>query len=268
MLTQLAQYLLLGALTGVLAGLFGVGGGIIMVPALIVLFTAQGVSPDVLTHVAIGSSLATISFTSLSSVRAHHRRSAVRWPLVLRLAPGVCAGVWSGAAIAHHLSGASLQKGFGVFLVLIATQMLLQKTPRKPEAMAERLPSLPLMGAAGIVIGLLSAFFGIGGGSLTVPFLTWRGVRMQQAVATAAAVGFPIAVAGACGFVWQGWENPALPKGSTGFVYWPAVIGIAATSVFFAGTGAKWAHVLDAQKLKQYFALFLFAIGVWFLLRR
>jgi uncharacterized membrane protein YfcA len=267
MLTQLALYLLLGALTGVLAGLFGVGGGVIIVPSLIVMFTAQGVPPDVLTHLAIGSSLATISFTSLSSVRAHHRRGAVRWPFVLRLAPGVCVGVWSGAAIAHHLSGASLQKGFAIFLVLIATQMLLQKMPRESANVAERLPSLPLTGCAGMVIGLLSAFFGIGGGSLTVPFLSWRGLRMQQAVASAAAVGFPIAVAGACGFVWQGWGIPALPMGSTGFIYWPAVVGIAVASVPLAGTGARLAHAFPAAQLKRVFALFLIVIGVYFLLR-
>jgi len=267
MLTDLILYLLIGSFTGVLAGLFGVGGGTIIVPALILTLTAQGVSTIVLTHIAIGTSLAAISVTSISSIQAHHQRNAVLWPVARQLVPGVCVGVWAGAAIASHLSGAVLQKSFGVFLVLIAMQMGLNLQPRL-QAETAVLPKLGLLWITGTVIGLLSAVFGIGGGSLTVPFLSWHGVRMQNAVATAAAAGFPIAVVGACAYIWHGWGNALLPAASSGFVYWPAFAGIAVTSIGFAKLGAQMAHMLDAQKLKRLFALFLFALGIYFLIRR
>ena len=264
MLTELIIYLFIGAVTGVLAGLFGIGGGTIIVPALILTLTLQGVSPDVSTHIAIGTSLAAISMTSLSSVYSHHLRGAVRWPLVVQLVPGVCIGVWLGAALASQLSGVVLQKCFGVFLVAIALQLFFALQPHRQ---AEQ--SLPWFGmwGSGAVIGFLSALFGIGGGSLSVPFLRWRGVVMQSAVATASAVGFPLAVAGAFSYAWQGWANHLLPPECTGFVYWPAFAGIAVTSIGFAKIGVQLAHALDAQKLQRIFALFSLCIGVYFLIR-
>jgi len=268
MLTDLILYLLIGSFTGVLAGLFGVGGGTIIVPAMILTLTAQGVSAVVLTHIAIGTSLAAISVTSISSVHAHHQRQAVLWPTAWQLVPGVCVGVWTGATIASHLSGTVLQKSFGVFLVVIAVQMGLNLQPRSHAGESAVMPKRPVLWITGGIIGLLSAVFGIGGGSLTVPFLSWHGVRMQNAVATAAAVGFPIALVGAAAFVWHGWGNTLLPAASSGFVYWPAFAGIAVTSIGFAKLGAQMAHMLDAQKLKRLFALFLFALGIYFLIRR
>lgn len=266
MLTYLIIYLLIGSFTGVLAGLFGVGGGTIIVPALIFTLTMQGVATDVSTHIAIGTSLAAISVTSLSSIYAHHQRGAVLWPVVWQLVPGVCVGVWFGAAIASHLSANVLQNCFGVFLILIALQMEfnVQFGSAREQQM---LPGRTALLGTGSVIGLLSAIFGIGGGSLTVPFLSWCNVKMQNAVATASAVGFPLALVGACAYIWHGWANAFLPEGCTGFVYWPAFAGIAVTSIGFAKLGAQMAHILEAGKLKRIFAVFLFAIGVYFLIR-
>lgn len=258
-------YVLVGAVTGILAGLFGVGGGTVIVPALILTLAWQGVSPEVSTHMAIGTSLAAISITSLSSIYAHQQRAAVNWRHVLQLTPGVCLGVWCGAILASKLSGVTLQTCFGIFLLVISAQMFFSLQPA--ERTSPELPPLPVMFGAGMVIGSLSALFGIGGGSLTVPFLSWRGVVMQRAVATAAAVGFPLALTGALSFAWQGWGNDLLPASSTGFIYWPAFAGIAVASIGFAKIGAQLAHALEAQKLRRIFAVFLFIIGVCFLIQ-
>lgn len=265
MLALLLLYLLIGACSGVLAGLFGVGGGTVIVPALILTLAWQGVSPEVATHIAIGTSLAAISVTSLSSIHAHQQRGAVDWPTVARLAPGLCIGVWLGALLASVLSGSLLQLCFGVFLVAISLQLFFNLQPASGSP--RTLPAWPGLVGAGSLIGALSALFGIGGGSLTVPFLHVYGVAMQRAVATAAAAGFPIAVVGALSYAWNGWGHPALPADSSGFIYWPAFAGIAVASIGFARLGAQWAHALEAQRLRRIFALFLLAIGIWFLIR-
>lgn len=255
-------YLVLGAFAGVLAGLFGVGGGMIIVPVLVYSFALQGFAPDVLTHMAVGTSLATIAFTSLSSVRAHHKLGSVRWALFVWLALGIIGGCVLGALTAASLSGPILQKIIGVFAICIAIQMTFELKPRA--ALSE--PGKPTLTIAGGVIGWASSIFGIGGGSLTVPFLVWRSVPMQQAVATSAACGMPIAVAGALSFMATGWGTAVLPDWSLGYVYLPAMIGIAATSVFFAGFGARLAHRLSQRMLKRLFALLLVTVGINFLL--
>lgn len=255
-------YLVLGGCAGVLAGLFGVGGGMIIVPVLVYSFALQGFAPDVLTHMAVGTSLATIAFTSISSVRAHHKLGAVRWPLFVWLTLGIIGGCVLGALSAAALSGPVLQKVIGVFAICVAIQMAFDLRPRA--ALAE--PGRPTLGVAGVVIGWASSIFGIGGGSLTVPFLVWRSVPMQQAVATSAACGMPIAVAGALSFIATGWGATPLPDWSLGYVYLPAMVGIAATSVFFAGFGARLAHRLSQRLLKRLFALLLVLVGINFLL--
>jgi len=251
-----------GAFAGVLAGLFGVGGGLVIVPVLALLFAQAGIAPEVLMHLAIGTSLATIVFTSISSVRAHHRRGAVRWDVVWQLTPGIVLGAWLGAALAERLSGDWLRYVFGVFELLVALQMglNLRASPHRT------LPGRPGMGAVGGVIGGVSAIVGIGGGTMTVPFLQWCNVPMRQAVATAAACGLPIAVAGALGFIISGWHNQQLPPLSSGYLYWPAFAGIVAASVLFAPLGARLAHTLPAAQLKRFFALFLALLGVRMLL--
>ena len=256
-------YLLVGMVTGVLAGLFGVGGGTIIVPVLVIMFGWQHVPAAYAMHLALGSSLAVISFTAISSVRAHHERGAVDWRIFLQLTPAVCVGVAVGAVVASHLSGATLKAGFAIFLLAIALQMAFNLQPAVHRASVTPWRCT----LVGVVIGFLSALFGIGGGSLSVPFLSWHGVRMQRAVATAAAVGLPLAIVGAATYGWRGWDQANLPAWHTGFLYWPAILGIAASSIIAARLGARLAHELDPLILKRAFALFLFAIGVWFLIR-
>jgi len=255
-------YLALGACAGVLAGLFGVGGGIIIVPVLVFSFTLQGFDSEVLTHLAVGTSLATIVFTSIQSVRAHHRMGAVRWPVFAWMTVGILIGAGFGALTASYIAGPNLQKIIGVFAILVAIQMALDLKPKASRGV----PGKPGLTAAGVVIGWASAIFGIGGGSLTVPFLTWRSLTMQQAVATSSACGFPIAVASAISFIILGWHDPLLPPHSLGFVYLPALIGIAVTSMFFARFGARLAHKLSPRVLKRLFALLLVVVGTSFLI--
>jgi uncharacterized membrane protein YfcA len=259
---ELLLYLLLGAAAGVLAGLFGVGGGLIIVPVLVLSFAAQGVAPEVLTHLAGGTSLATIIFTSINSVLEHQRKGAVRWPVFAWMALGILFGAALGSATAALIQGPMLQKIIGVFAIVIALQMTLELKPKASSVVPGKLG----LTAAGGVIGWASAIFGIGGGSLSVPFLTWRSVPIQQAVATSAACGLPIAAAGALSFMLLGWDNPQLPGWSLGFVYLPALAGIATTSMLFARFGARLAHRLPPRVLKRLFALLLFSVGLNFLI--
>ncbi|MCV4275679.1 sulfite exporter TauE/SafE family protein [Pseudomonas capsici] len=259
---EFVLYLALGACAGVLAGLFGVGGGIIIVPVLVLSFGLQGFDASVLTHLAVGTSLATIVFTSINSVRAHHSLGAVRWPIFAWLTVGILFGAGLGSLTASYIAGPYLQKIIGVFALLVALQMALDLRPRASRGV----PGKPGLTAAGVLIGWASAIFGIGGGSLTVPFLTWRSLSMQQAVATSAACGFPIAVASAISFMILGWHDPLLPPHSLGFVYLPALLGIAVTSMFFARFGARLAHKLSPRLLKRLFATLLLCVGISFLI--
>lgn len=258
-----ALYLAMGAAAGVVAGLFGVGGGIVIVPALVFSFTALGFPPEILTQLALGSSLAAMVFTSLSSVRAHHRLGNVRWPVFWGLAPGVVLGCWLGVNTAGRLSGGVLQLAFGLFALAVAVQMGLNAKP-KP---TRELPGRAGLGAVGAGIGYVSALFGIGGGTLSVPYLSWCNVRMQQAVATSAACGLPIALVGLFANVQVGWDRPQLPAWSTGFVYWPAVLGILLASAPCARYGARLAQRLPADRLRQLFAAFLLLVGLAFIHR-
>jgi hypothetical protein len=255
-------YLLVGMAAGILAGLFGVGGGTIIVPALLLCFQWQAVPVELQTHLAIGTSLGSIVITSISSTLTHHRAGAVRWPVALWLTPGIAAGVWCGAFVAARLGGLQLQRLFGIFTWLIAIQMWFGWQPKAHTAV----PGKGGLTLAGLVIGGVSALFGIGGGSLTVPFLCWCRVRMQEAVATAAACGFPIALVGALGYVYQGLIHQSaghspLPPYAIGYVYLPALMGIGLTSLPCARLGARMAHRWPAATLKRVFACFLVLIG-------
>lgn len=251
-------YLLAGAAAGVLAGLLGVGGGIVIVPALVFAFHAQGFPEALLVHMAVGTSLATIVLTSISSVRAHHRRGAVLWPLFWRLTPSIVVGSLLGAVIADWLPADVLRSVFAVFVLVIAAQMGFGAKPSPHRD----LPGRVGMGMAGTVIGSISAIVGIGGGSLTVPFLVWCNVAMRNAVAVSAACGLPIAVAGSLGFLATGLNEVGLPAWSSGYLYWPAGAGIAVTSVLFAPLGAHLAHRIPADRLKRFFAIFLALVGL------
>lgn len=240
----------LGAVTGVLAGLFGIGGGAVMVPVLTVLFAAQGFAPEYVVHLALGTSMATIIPTSISSLRTHHQHGAVLWPAVRGLAPGIVFGTFGATFIATLLSPQPLAIIFCVFMLYVAVQMILNRKPSP----SRQLPGLMPMAGVGSVIGGISALVAIGGGTLTVPFLTWCNVRIQAAIGTSAAVGLPIALSGTVGYVLNGWGLVGLPTQSLGFVYWPAVLMMAATSLLTAPMGARLAHRLPVSVLKKLFA--------------
>jgi len=262
LLQTILIYLALGACAGLLAGLLGIGGGLIIVPTLIWSFHLQGMTEAIVMHLAIGTSHATIVITSLSSIRAHHRRSAVLWPVFRSLTPGIVVGALLGVAIAGALPGNVLQVMFGVFVLLVAAQLSFGVAPPSHRG----LPGTPGMLAAGGVIGTVSAIVGIGGGSLTVPFLTWCNTSIRKAVATSAACGLPIAISSAIGFVIAGWNVPGLPAWSGGYVYGPALLGVAIASMLSAPFGAKLAHTLPIIILRRIFAGFLTIVGVIMLL--
>ncbi len=254
-------FLAVGAFAGLLAGLFGIGGGMVIVPVLIFSFAAQGVSEAVMTHMAVATSLATIVFTSVSSVLEHHRKGAVDWSLVAKMAVGIVIGTAIGVSLITSVPGPVLQNIIGVFALLLSAKMFFGL---EPGGHGKRPGSAGLITAGG-VIGFGSSWFGIGGGTFTVPYLTWMKIPMRQAVATSAACGLPIALTGAVSNVFAGWGQPELPAWSTGFLYWPAIIGIVITSVPFARVGARLAHRLDQTKLKKAFALLLLVVGCKFL---
>ncbi|WP_324779667.1 sulfite exporter TauE/SafE family protein [Thiobacillus sedimenti] len=248
----------LGLVVGFLAGLLGVGGGLIIVPALIFLLHGQGLAAGMEPQLALGTSLASILFTSLSSVRAHHRHGAVEWPVVRRIASGIVVGTLAGAMLATQMPATVLKVFFVVFLFYAATQMWLDFKPTPHRA----LPGRAGTAVAGGLIGAVSSWVGIGGGTLSVPFMLWHNVPLHRAIATSAAIGFPIAVAGAAGYVLGGWHAPGLPSGSLGFVYLPALAGIVVGSVLTAPLGARTAHRLPVRRLKRVFALLLFALAL------
>lgn len=248
-------YLALGAFAGVLAGLLGVGGGIVIVPMLSLAFAMQRLPGDYSLHLAIGTSLATIMFTSMSSLRAHHARGAVAWPVVRRITLGILAGTLLGSWVAAQLSTRFLKGFFVAFLYYVGMQMILDIRPHP----SRQLPGAGGMFGVGSLIGGVSSLVGIGGGSLSVPFMIWCNVSMHSAIGTSAAIGLPIAVAGAAGYVANGLGLSSLPPHSLGFVYLPALAGVATASIFTAPLGAKLAHCLPVPRLKKMFALLLVA---------
>lgn len=244
-------YTALGVFTGFFAGMLGIGGGLVMVPTLTLMFAAQAAFPagEVL-HLALGTSMATILFTALASLRAHHRHGAVLWPVVAQITPGILLGTLLGTLFAASVPARPLALFFTGFVCLIALQMILDVKP-KP---SRELPGTGGVLAVGTGIGAISALVAIGGGSLTVPFLTWCNVRVQNAIGTSAAVGFPIALGGSLGYIVNGWEQPGLPAWSLGYIYLPAFIWLVPASMLSAPLGARLAHRLPVRTLKRLFA--------------
>lgn len=255
--------LALGAFTGFAAGLLGVGGGMMTVPFITMLLSARHFPEAMIVHVAIATSLGIILFTSISSVRAHHRHGAVLWPVVGRMAPGILLGSWIGPWIGSKIPSPALALSFAAFVGFSATQMLIDRKP-KP---TRELPKAPGMLGAGVIIGTLSGLVGAGGGFITVPFLVWCNTRMQNAVATSAALGFPIAFASTLSNIWFGSQQPDLPPGMLGYLYLPALLSVVAASVITAPLGAKAAHALPVKSLKRVFALMLYGLAGYMLLR-
>lgn len=253
---------LLGLATGFLAGLLGIGGGMLMVPFITIIMSHRGVAPDLAVKMAIATSMATIIFTSLSSVQAHHKRGAVRWDIVKRLAPGIVVGSILGSlGVFALLKGSYLAIFFALFVSFSATQMFLDKKPKPTRQM----PGTTGQFAVGGFIGFLSGLVGAGGGFISVPFMAWCNVAMHSAVATSAALGFPIAVANVLGYIISGQHVQNLPANAFGYIWLPALLVIAVCSFLTAPLGAKAAHSLPVGKLKRVFASLLYALAAYML---
>ena len=250
-----AAYLALGAVVGFFAGLLGIGGGIVIVSTLALMLPARGVPAEYVMHLAIGTSLAAIVLGSAASFRAHHRHGAVDWTVVRAMIPGLLAGVLIGSILSRFTSNGFLKAFFIGFTLFVILQMVSGAAPAPSPSRS--LPGRGALAAVAFVIGVCSSLFGGGAAALGVPFLTWRGVTTHRAIGTVAALGFPLALAGTVGYAIAGWGLAGLPSGSVGFVYVPAFVGIAATSMLLAPLGAKLAHRLRGPTLRRIFAAFL-----------
>jgi uncharacterized membrane protein YfcA len=248
----------LGVFTGFFAGLFGIGGGGIMVPVLTILFVQQQFPAEHIVHMALATSMAAIVPTALASLRAHHQHNAVLWPVVLKITPGILLGTFAGTFLASYLSVKPLAIFFSCFMAVVAVKMVSDHTPRPFRQLPGTLP----LNLTGTGIGAISALVAIGGGTLTVPFLVWCNIALPVAIGTSAGVGLPIALAGAAGYWWNGVGVAGLPANTFGYIYWPAVLVIASMSFLTARLGAKLAHRLPIALLKKAFALLLTGLSV------
>ena len=252
------QLLAIGSCTGFLAGLLGVGGGMLMMPFVTLILGQHGVAPGLAVKMAIATSMATILFTSLTSLRAHHQRGAVRWDIVRRMAPGiVIGGLLAGAGVFALVKGSALALCFSLFVGFSATQMLLDRKP----APARQMPGAVGAAAVGAGIGFVSGLVGAGGAFLATPFMTWCNVSVHRAVATSAALGFPIALASTLGYVIGGWRLDSGVPGALGYLVLPVLAVISAASVAMAPLGARTAHALNIRQLRRVFALLLYALA-------
>jgi uncharacterized membrane protein YfcA len=254
---------ILGLATGFLAGLLGIGGGMLMVPFITIILTSKGYPSEYTVKMAVATSLATICFTSLSSVRAHHRRGAVLWPVARMLAPGILVGSLAGAQLAVALPGRVVSVLFAIFVAFSATQMFLDRKPKPSRTLPGRWGTFGVGG----VIGMLSALVGAGGAFISVPFMTWCNVKIHEAVGTASALGFPIALAGTLGYILAGHDMPPMPPGSIGYLYLPGLVVISLASMTTAPLGARTAHRMDIRPLKKAFAAVLYLLAAYFLFR-
>ena len=257
MLSIFLVYMFFGAIAGVLAGLLGVGGGLVIVPIITYTLPLQGIDTPYNHLIALGTSLASIAFTSVSSFMSHHKNGAVRWEIVKSITPGILVGTFVGGYVASLIPVIFLKGFFVCFLYYVAVQMILNI---KPSA-GRQVPGFAGNSAAGLGIGMVSSFVGIGGGTLSVPYMAWCNVPIHKSIGTSAAIGFPIAIAGALSYIVSGLKVEGLPEFSAGFIFLPALAGIAMASVLTAPLGAKLAHALPVNKLKKCFAFLLFAMG-------
>jgi uncharacterized membrane protein YfcA len=251
-------YLAIGAAVGFLAGLLGIGGGAVMVPLLVFVFTAQGLPGEQILHIALGTAMATIMFTSIASMRAHHAHGAVDWKIARALAPGILAGSFSAALLAGFIPTRPLALIFTVLVFYAATQILFDLRPKS----TRDLPGAAGLFGAGAVIGAVSSLMAAGGAFLCIPFLAWCSVPLRRAIGTSTAVGLPIAVAGAAGYILQGLFAEGLPQWTLGYVYLPALVLVAAASMLAAPWGARVAHRLPVKRLRVAVALLLYAVAL------
>ena len=256
-MTWIAAYAATGAVVGLLAGLLGIGGGMTLVPILAAMFGAQQLAPDFTVHLALGTGMASVMFTSSASVREHHRHKAVDWRIVRAMAPGTIIGTLASTLASGWIPQRALALAFAVIVFAGATQILLGRKPAAGRVLPGALGLLATGIAIGIVCGLVSA----GGAFLTVPFMLFCGVSMHVAIGTGAAIGVPIAVIGTIGYILSGLRVDALPDWSLGFVYLPALAALVAASVLTAPYGARAAHRLPVQTLKRVFACLLYLLA-------
>jgi len=255
-------YCLTGAFAGFAAGLLGIGGGLIIVPVLFFIFSSQNLDQQHLMHMALATSLATIIITSISSTLAHHKKKAVLWPVVLLLAPGIVLGSWLGASFAAQLDTSTLKPIFGFFEIFVAFLMFSQYQSKQHQLTIKSLNGF----IGGNIIGGISAIVGIGGGTLTVPFLHWHKINIKNAVATSAACGLPIALFSTASYIYNGWDIPSTRQYMFGFVQLDAFLLIAISSFLLAPFGAKYAHQISDIALKKTFSVFLLLLGLKMLL--
>jgi len=260
LLSDIALLMLCGSISGFLAGLLGIGGGMILVPFMILVFNHLGFSQDVIVHMAIATGMATILFTTSSAIWAHHKHSSIDWKLVAALSPGmVVGGLIGGSELFEALKTSWLSLCFAVFIVYTSIQMLINKKP----APGRDLPGPVGLFSFGAFAGVLASLVGAGGAFITVPFMLWCNVKPHVAMASSSGLGFPIAAAATLGYMYGSWGNPNLPAGSIGFVYLPAVACIVVVSIFTAPFGARLARKLDVAQLKRVFGIMLFFLAAF-----
>ena len=252
-MTLLIIYLIVGAFVGLLAGLLGVGGGTVIVPILDITLPMQHVNNSVVHHMALATSMANIMFTSVTSARSHSKRGSVRWDVVKAMTPGLLLGTLGGTFIVSSIPTVPLKVVFCVFLTYTAFQMILDIKPKG----TRHLPGFCGLFLFGTFVGVVASFVGIGGGVIIIPFLTMCGLPMINAIGASAAMGFPIALAGTIGFIYNGWGHVALPDYSLGFVYLPALAGLVVASMLITPYGVKLSHALPIKTLKRCFGVLL-----------
>ena len=262
-LIEIGIYILTGACAGFAAGLLGIGGGLIIVPILFFIFSAQGHETQYLMQMALTTSLATIIITSISSTRAHHKKQAVLWPIALLLSPGIILGAWSGGLFASAINSDSLKSFFAIFEFTVAINLLLKKQPAQHNTAIKK----TVAAAGGTIIGFVSTLVGIGGGTMTVPFLHWFNISMRNAIATSAACGFPIALIGTLSYIYASYDLPINDSHSIGYLQYDAFLFIAVSSFLFAPLGAKTAHIISEKALRLNFSFMLFILGFIMLLK-
>jgi uncharacterized membrane protein YfcA len=256
-------FLTLGAFVGFFSGLLGIGGGAAMVPVLALVLAARNLEVDNVVHLALGTSIATMLFTSASSMRSHQRHGAVRWRVFTGIAPGVLAGTFGGALLAGYLDARILSVAFTALIYYLATLMLIDRKPPSPREM----PGMVSLSSVGGIIGVISSLTATGGSALVVPYLVRRGLTVHHAIGTAAAIGWPLALAGTIGFILSGLGRPDLPQWSVGFVYLPALGWIVIASMLMAPVGASIAHRTPGRTLKRVFAVVLYVLATNMLIR-
>ncbi|MGM0517187.1 MAG: sulfite exporter TauE/SafE family protein [Pseudomonadota bacterium] len=247
---------------GLAAGLLGIGGGLIMVPVLLMIFPTIGITGPHLVHIAIGTSLAAIVFASVTSVYSHHRHGGVLWGVFARFAPGMVIGAVLGSMVAHYLPGGILKIVFGILEIAVALQMAFGKTPPA----SRQLPGIMPLTGVSATFGAIASIMGMGGGAMTTPFFLYCNITARNAIATSASLGLPTALFGSVGYIVTGWSAQGLPELSAGYVYLPALAGIVVFSVLFAPIGAKLAQILPALALKRIFSLVLMGLGIHMIL--